>query len=112
MSADSSLFYDPDKHPHDTLKSFKDFLHTFELRYDAQFPDVPRASMDSALQRWKATKRTAVEPDPVPSLDQYDEISDQWKSKDKVAKVIGMFSAARLASDWESVMPNEKSSRY
>ena len=108
MSADSSLFYDPDKHPHDTLKSFKDFLHTFELRYDAQFPDVPRASMDAALQRWKATNGTAAEPDPVPSLDQYDEISDQWKSKDKVAKVIGMFSAARLASDWETVIPNEK----
>ena len=37
----SQLFFDPDKHPEDTLKAFQEFVQTFELRYNAQYPDPP-----------------------------------------------------------------------
>ena len=40
-----------DTYPEETLKAFEEFIDTFELRYDAQFPDPPKVSMDSALQR-------------------------------------------------------------
>ena len=31
------LFFDPDKHPENTLKAFNEFTQAFELRYEAQF---------------------------------------------------------------------------
>ena len=93
------LFYDPDKHPSDTWKSFRNFCSRFELRYDAQFTDPPKVAMDSALQRWTLEKATAANPTPVPSVDEYDKMKETWRSKDKVAKVLGMFSSQRLFAD-------------
>ena len=43
----------------------------------------------------------------MPTADQYDQLKAQWKAKDKVAKVLGMFSSPRLYSDWEVAQPNE-----
>jgi hypothetical protein len=40
--ASQQLFFDPDKHPEDTLKAFQEFIQTFELRYHAQYPDPPK----------------------------------------------------------------------
>ena len=101
------IYYDPDKHPHDTLKAFKAFCIRFNLRYDAQFPDPPKMAMDSAIQRWKLLNRTTEIPDPTPTVDQYDQLKARWKSRDKLAKVLGMFSSPRLYSDWEVVQPSE-----
>ena len=44
-----SLFFDPDGHPEGTLKAFTEFTKQFELRYNAQYPDVPRVSLDAAI---------------------------------------------------------------
>ena len=101
------IFYDPDKHPTDTLKSFKEFCTRFELRYNAQFPDPPTTAMDSAIQRWKLLHTTTETPNPVPTADQYDLLKAQWKAKDKVAKVLGLFSSPRLYTDWEIAQPDE-----
>ena len=48
-----SLFFDPDGHPEGTLKAFIEFTKQFELRYNAQYPNVPSVSLDAATQRWK-----------------------------------------------------------
>ena len=45
-------------------------MEFFELRYNAQFPDLPKASLDSALER------TERNPNPRPTLDQYDTINN------------------------------------
>ena len=34
----SPLQFNPDKHPHATLKAFNDFIGQFEFRYNAQYP--------------------------------------------------------------------------
>ena len=81
----NQVFFDPDTYPEETLKAFEEFIDTFELRYDAQFPDPPKVSMDSALQRWISAHATEEEPKPQPSLE--DTIRDEWRSKDKVAKL-------------------------
>ena len=45
------VFYDPDQHLEDTLKAFEEFTQVFELRYEAQYPDPPRVSLDAAVER-------------------------------------------------------------
>ena len=83
------LFFDPTKYPDTTLKAFTEFSETFKLRYEAQFPDPPKVSLDSALQRWKLTNTTTEQPDDKPNLTQYDAIVADWQSKDKVKKFLG-----------------------
>ena len=102
------LCFDPDAHPTDTLKSFLEFCRIYELRYDAQFPDPPKTSLDAAIQRWVVANATEENTNPRPTLDQYDEIRETWRSKDKVAKLIGMFSTPRLSSDWEAAEESER----
>ena len=76
-SSISRLFFDPDKFPDNTLKAFAEFVEDFELRYDANFPDPPKVSLDSAIERWKM-----VNVDKKPTLDEFDSIVEEWKSQD------------------------------
>ena len=101
------LFFDPQKHPDNTLKSFNEFTQSFQLRYTAQFPDPPKVSLDSALHQWKITNTTTDDPNPAPTLAQYDAIVEKWQSKDKVAKFLGMFSSANFYNDWIAAQPTE-----
>ena len=103
----SQLFFDPAEHPDDTLKAFNDFVQLFELRYNAQFPDPPKVSLDNALARWKISNTTEQNPDPKPTLEQHDAVVSTWQSKDKVAKMLGMFSSTRFHSDWAAAKPDE-----
>ncbi len=102
----SELFFDPSNHPDDTLKAFDEFTQLFELRYDAQFPDPPKVSLDGAIARWKVQHTTEAQADPKPTLEQYDEIVATWQSKDKVAKFLGMFSSSRFYTDWQAAQPD------
>ena len=70
------LFFDPDKHPENTLKAFNEFTQAFELRYEAQFPDPSKVSMDAAIQRWKFAHTANENSDPKPNLAQYDEVRE------------------------------------
>ena len=101
------LFFDPEQHPSDTLKSFKLFCSRFDLRYNATYTDPPATAMESAIQRWKLQHTTATVENPVPTVDQYDTLKDQWKAKDKVRKLLGIFSSQRLYADWEIAQPDE-----
>ena len=105
--SNGNLFFDPNSYPEETLKAFIEFTETFDLRYEAQFPDPPKVSFDAALQRWKVANATDDNPDPRPTLEQYDEIRNQWRSKDRVAKFLGMFSSSRFQSDWRAAQPDE-----
>ena len=77
-----TLYFDPDAHPDNTLKIFNEFCDAFVLRYNALYPDPPKVSMDAALSRWKLTTRTTENPDPTPTVQQYDQVRDNWRSKD------------------------------
>eukprot|EP00111_Clytia_hemisphaerica_P017092 TCONS_00050618-protein len=103
-NATASLFFDPDCHPDNTLKAFLEFTQDYELRYAAMYPDPPKVSLDSALQRWKLGNDNKN-----PTMAEYDDIVDQWKAKDMVAKFLGIYSSRRLVSDWTMAMPTEKS---
>ena len=46
-------------------------------------------------------------PDPKPTLIQYDTLRNQWQSKDKVSKFLGIFSSPRFHADWRMALPNE-----
>ena len=106
-----SIYFDPDKHPKDTLKAFKNFCIRFELRYEAQFSEPPKTAMDSCIQRWVLEHTTETVEKPVPTVQQYDELKENWKSRDKVTKLLGMFSSQRLYSDWEAAQPDETARR-
>ena len=99
----STLYFDPDCHPDDTLKAFNEFVQDFELRYDAKFPDPPKVSLESAIERWKF-----IHEDQKPNLEVYDQIVSEWKGRDKVAKFLGIYSARRMFSDWKASEPIEK----
>ena len=101
------LDFDPDEHPEDTLKAFEEFIKVFELSYDAQYPDPPKVSMDAAIERWKYANADDAGTQRRPTLDEYDEIRVEWREKDKVAKLLGMYSAARLYADWEFAVDSE-----
>lgn len=105
--ADRTIIFDPEEHPGDTLKALDDFKTSFEFRYDAEFPDPPRVSMDAAIERWKVANTSTTITDPKPNLEQYDNIREQWRQKDMVAKFIGLFSSRRLIEDWYAAEPNE-----
>ena len=47
------LYFDPDQYPGGTLKAFNEFVQLYLLRYNANYPDPPKVSMDAAIQRWK-----------------------------------------------------------
>ena len=92
------LFFDLDEYPENTLKAFNDYPELFELRYNAQFPDPPKVSLDSVLERWKIVNATERNSNPRTALVQYDKIKEDWQAKDRLAKFLGMFSSARLHS--------------
>ena len=94
------LSFNPDDDPASTLKSFNEFIQLFELRYDAVYLDPPKVSLDAALHRWKIENTSDEVPDPKPTLIQYDTMRNQWQSKDKVAKFLGIFSSPRFHADW------------
>ena len=99
----NKLFFDPDQHPDETLKAFNEFVQTFELRYDATYPDPHKVSMDSIIERWKL----ANEVDTKPNLEQYEEIRTEWRSKDRVAKFLGIYSSKRSFVDWKAAEVSE-----
>ena len=66
--SNTQVYFDPDDYPNDTLKSF-------ELRYNAQYPDLPKVSLDAAINRWKIVNITADNATPTPTADQYDEMA-------------------------------------
>ena len=101
------LYFDSDKHPETTLKAFNEFCDTFVLRYNALYPDPPKVSIDAALTRWKFENTTRDIDDPKPTLAQYDEIRNAWRSKDKVTKFLGLFSSKRFHTDWCAAQQNE-----
>jgi len=101
----NTLHFDPDCHPDNTLKALDEFIQDFQLRYDANHPDPPKVSLDSAIQRWMLGQ---TDSDKKPNLLEYDQIVDEWKSRDKVAKFLGLYSSRRMYNDWCSAIQDEK----
>ena len=83
----TDLYFDPDLFPNDLLKAFSEFIQDFVLRYEAKFPDPPKASLDTALERWKLLNRKK------PTIEEYDSIVEEWRNRDKVAKFLGIYSS-------------------
>ena len=81
-------------------------VQQFELRYRAQYPDPPKVSLDAALARWKIEFTTEATPNLTPTLPQYDTVCKDWRSRDKVAKFLGMFSANSVYTDWCVIEPD------
>ena len=90
----SRLYFDPNKHPKNTLKAFQEFLQCFQLRYDAVYPDPPKVSLEAAVERWKISNTTTENPSPRPNLEEFNEICEDKKSRDKIAKFLGMYSSS------------------
>ena len=47
----SSMFFDPEAHPEDTLKAFLEFTQRFILQYNPKFPDPPKVSLELTIKR-------------------------------------------------------------
>ena len=43
-----------------------------------------------------------------PTMMEYDLIVNDWKSRDRVAKFLGIYTSRRLYNDWTTVLPSEK----
>ena len=102
MLEKNSLHFDPDRHAEETLKSLNECVQMFDLRYKANFPDPLKISMDAAIERWKL-----VNEDAKPTLQQYDSIKAKWQSKDKVAKVLGLYCSKCIFEDFKAAIPAE-----
>ena len=68
-----------------------EFAQDFELRYAASYPDPPKVSLDSAIQRWKL-----INDKKELSLADYDSIVKEWTGRDMVAKCLGIYSSRRF----------------
>ena len=93
------LFFGPDDHPENTLKAFQELIHRFELRYDAMYPDPPKVSLEAATERWKIIETTPENHSPKPNLEQFDNLCEHTKARDKVSKFLGICSSRRLYMD-------------
>ena len=54
------LQFNPDKHPHATLKAFNEFVDQYDFRYEAQYPEPPKNILDNAVLRWKSENADAI----------------------------------------------------
>ena len=86
----SHIHFDPNKHLENTVKAFQEFLQCFQPWYDALYPDPPKVSLETAIERWKISQATTENPSPKPNLEQFDEICEDTKSRVKI------FSSIRL----------------
>ena len=98
-----SLQFDPDRHPHATLKAFNEFIDQYEFRYNAQYPEPPKHLLDSAVTKWKMENEDAN-----PTAAQQVIIRDDLVSRDKVRKLLGFFATVRLQQDWKAAEPVEE----
>ena len=105
-----TIYFNPDNHPSNTWKAFRTFASRFELRYAAQFTEPPPPAMASAIQRWELEHPPEAGADrkPIPTVQQFDTMKENWKSKDKVSKVLGLFSSERVYEDWMIAEPDEQ----
>ena len=101
------LFFDPDDHPENTLKAFQEFIQQFELHYDAMYPDPPKVSLEAAIARWKIMEATPENHSPKPNLEQFDNLCEHTKARDKVSKFLGIYSSRRLYMDCCMAAPKE-----
>ena len=92
----STLYFDPEPHPGNTLRAFDKFIQSFELRYDAQYPDPSKTSLKTTITPWKFANDNKK-----PTLVNYDNIGDEWRSKDCMTKLLGIFSSKQLFADWK-----------
>ena len=99
-----SLQFDPDLHPHTTLKAFNEFIEQFEFRYEAQFPQPSKTLKEAAIADWKENNDNAD-----PSAAQTRAIIAEVKSRDKVRKLMGFFATVRLQQDWKVAEPDAAS---
>ena len=76
-----NLQFNPDSHPHCTLKAFNEFIEQYEFRYDAQFPEVQKDVLEDAIEAWRAENGN---PDAV-TVAQKTAIKATIKSKDRVS---------------------------
>ena len=97
-----NLQFDPDKHPHATLKAFNEFVDQYEFRYNAQYPEPPRHMRDNAILQWKSEHADAE-----PTALQQIAIRDDLISRDKVRKLLGFFATVRFQQDWKAAEPVE-----
>ena len=97
-----NLQFDPDKHPHSTLKAFNEFIERYEFRYEAQYPEPAKNVLDNSVLQWKAENNDAV-----PTAAQKMAIRAAIISKDKVRKLLGFFASLRLQQDWKAAEPAE-----
>ena len=74
------LTFNPDDHPHSTLKAFNEFLEQYEFRYEAQYTEVPKHVLDNAIEKWKSENENAAEV----SVAHKDILRADIRSKDKV----------------------------
>ena len=96
-----TLLFDPDLHPHTTLKAFNEFVDQYEFRYNAQYPQPPKALKEDAIADWKAAHEGND-----PNAAQTKTIVASLKSRDKVQKLLGFFSTVRFQQDWKAAEPN------
>ena len=71
-------------------------------------PDPPKVSLEAAIERWKISQATPENSSPKPNPEQFDEIREDTKSQDQIAKFLGMNSSSRLFTDWCMAVPTEK----
>ena len=92
-----TLLFDPDAHPHTTLKAFNEFVDQYEFRYNAQYPQPPKALKEDAIAEWKAGHDNTD-----PNAAQIKTIVNALKSRDKVQKLLGFFSTVWFQQDWKA----------
>ena len=98
-----TLQFDPDSHPHSTLKAFNQFIEQYEFRYDAQFPEVQKHVLDAGIEKWKSENGNPA----TVTVAEKQAVKENIQSRDKVKKLLGFFSSHRLQQDWKAAESNE-----
>ena len=88
-----NLQFNPDWFPHATLKAFNELIEQYEYRYEGQYPEPPKHTIEACITKWIATTKKQ------PTYTDMGFIKRMWISKDKVKKLLGFFATGRHIQD-------------
>ena len=95
----SRLHFDPNKHPENMLKAFQELLQCFPLRWHT-LPRPTKGLIWSSHRKVENQSGYTWKSITKPNLEQFDEMCEDTKLRDKIAKFLGMNSWSRLHTDW------------
>ena len=83
------------------MKTFNEFIEQYKFRYEAQYPEPPKHTIEACITKWTVTTKKE------PTYTDMEFIKNTSISKGKVKRLLEFFTTARHIQDWKAAESNE-----